>query len=201
MRLRRGAVAAAVVAVAVVVLAVDAGRQSGTAGEPDRADRPQQSTTSTAWEGEPTATTTDEQERTATSGGPGAPGTARTPAPTVTTLPGVIDRQDPRAVATAVIDLAAAGEAPDEADRYLAGGQVQIATELFMLAGEGLTEREVGPCTAVDSAGLQTRCGAVLVTSYGARSEVAFVLDRPLDTSAWYISAIELAGGGQNGLA
>jgi len=123
-------------------------------------------------------------------------------ATTTTTLPGVVDKRDPHAVIRAVVGLAAAGVFPEDAAPYLASGDEQIATELFVFTAEGIAGYVVGECTTSGAgAGRRARCTSAIETSYGAQASVEFTLDRARDTDRWYISTIQITGGGTIGLA
>jgi hypothetical protein len=121
---------------------------------------------------------------------------------TTTTLPGVVDQHDPTAVVRAVVELAAAGVFPEDAAPYLASGDEQVATELFMFTAEGIAGHEVGECTTSGAgAGRRAQCTAAIETSYGAQASVEFTLDRARDADPWYISTIQTTSGGPTGLA
>jgi hypothetical protein len=130
----------------------------------------------------------------------GGAGPSRSSATTTTTLPGVVDQHDPNAVVRAVVNLAASGVFPEDAAPYLASGDEQIATELFVFTAEGIARYKVGECTT-SGAGRRARCTAAIETSYGAQASVEFALDRAGDADPWYVSTIQMTGGGPIGLA
>jgi hypothetical protein len=95
-----------------------------------------------------------------------------------------------------VLALAATGVMPIEAAPHLAGGNEEIATELFMFAAEGLPVANVDACRPAEATdGDQEQCSATVETSYGARAAVELMLTRSWDPAAWVVSEIELRRG------
>jgi hypothetical protein len=100
-----------------------------------------------------------------------------------------VDESDPRDVVEALLGLAATGVVPEDATRFLEGGDPAIATELFMLTAEGIDRAHVGAATAD---GLEASCSVELRTAYGADATADVTLRRPRPGAAWSVALIDL---------